>query len=140
MSFNLDFTNDVAASNTVPKGSYKVVCESFEEKQSQSGNDRLILSFRIIEGEQKGRVLYEGYNMTGSEKAVQISRGQLKALVASSGRADFNLAGLHEFVGMTVQASVKIQESKDGYPERNVITAFKPVLGGSAPDQGQVPF
>ncbi len=133
MSFSLDFTNDVASSNTVPKGSYKVVCESFEEKQSQSGNTRLILSFRILEGEQKGRVLYEGYNLTGSEKAVQISRSQLKALIASSGRSDFNLSGMHEFVGMTAMASVKIQEEKDGYPERNVITAFKPVSGSQAP-------
>jgi hypothetical protein len=131
-----DFTNDKTGRELLPQGMYNVVVDSFEEKQSSTGNMALILKFIVTEGEHAGRVVYNRYSLTGSEKAVQISRGQLKSLLVAANKPT-QITGAHDFVGCEVTASVKIQSSP-GYEDKNVISYVKPLV--AATPKQDVPF
>jgi hypothetical protein len=121
-----DFSSDKESSfDPIPAGVYNVVVTSVEDKLTKNNDKRLAMVFTVMDGEHEGRRIYEGFNLTGSEKAVQISRGQLKSLLKCAGKS-FDLKGPEEFMGIEVAASVKIQPAKDGYDAQNKISTFKP--------------
>jgi hypothetical protein len=120
------FENDKEVSfEPMPAGVYNVAVTNVEEKETKNGDKRLSMTFTVIDGEFVGRKIFEGYMLSGSEKAVQIARGMLKSLLKVAGK-DFNLKGPEDFLGIEVAASVKIQAAKDGYDARNAISSFKP--------------
>lgn len=132
------FENDKEVSfEPMPAGVYNVAVTSVEEKETKNGDKRLAMTFTVLDGEYVGRKIFEGYMLTGSEKAVQIARGQLKSLLKVAGK-DFNLKGPEDFLGIEVAASVKIQAAKDGYDARNSISSFKPKQAVEM--SSQVPF
>lgn len=124
----LDLSDDKEATfGPIPKGVYNMVVTEAEETVTKAGNKRINITFSITDGEYSGRKIWEGYNLTGENtKAVQISRGQLKALWKCAGHTDFRIESADKFIGIEVTASVKIQEGRDGFDDRNVISTFKP--------------
>ena len=134
-SFESD-KNDLLRS-ALPSGEYNILVYAQEMKQTKAGNEALKLTFKVTEGEFKGKVIFQQYNLSGNEEAVKISRGQLKSLLVSANH-NVNISGPHEFVGLEVTAMVKIEKS-DMYGEQNRISYFKP-LKKSAPKDNGVPF
>ena len=131
-----DFSNDKTGSEVIPNGSYPVIVDSFKQKTTKSGNDMLVLKFKITEGEYKGRVVFQNYMMSGNEKAVSIARGQLKTLLVAAGKPTA-ITGAHDFVGAEVSATIKV-EVNEQYSDKNVISYVKK-LTKSQPS-GDVPF
>lgn len=119
-----DFTSAQDVSNVVPVGVYNVIVSQAEQKTSSSGNEMLKISFKITDGEHKGRMIFENFMLSGNEKSVQINMSRLKALLTCAGHK-LNIEGPHEFVGLEVAASVKIKTDEQ-YGDKNTISMFKP--------------
>jgi hypothetical protein len=122
-----DFTNDEQGKNSfalLPKGEYNAIVDSFKERKTNSGNDQMLLTFIITDGDHKGRKITKGYLMSGNEKAVQIARGQLKTLLACAQKG-FDLKGPWEFVGLEICLGIKIAPNHEGQ-EVNEVSYTKP--------------
>jgi hypothetical protein len=133
-----NFESDKESSfSPIPAGVYNLVVTHVEMKTTKKNDQRLNMTFTVTDGEFVGRKIFEGFMLSGNEKAVQIARGQLKSLLKVAGKP-FEIKGPEEFMGIEVSASVKIQPSKDGYDERNNISTFKPKQASEA--SAQVPF
>ena len=131
-----NFEKDKETSNIIPAGIYNVKVDKVEMGQSRSGNEILKLGFRILDGDYAGRMVFHNYNMSGNEKAVEISRGQLKSLLKCGGKP-LTIEGPQEFLDIIVTASIKIK-SDDTYGDKNVISYFKPYEGPK--ETSDVPF
>lgn len=122
----LDLSNDKApSSEPLPPGVYNLVVTKAEEKPTQKGDKRVQLEFSVADGEYAGRKIWEGYQLSGNPKAVEIGRGQLKALWKCAGHTDFNIASPEQLLNLEIAASVKVKE-QDGYNPKNTISSFKP--------------
>jgi hypothetical protein len=126
MSF-YDFSADKEATSTpIPAGVYNLVITEAEDTHTKKMDKRVKMTFTVMDGEHKGRKIWEGYNLTGAnEKAVQISRGQIKALLKAGGKEDFALQSAADFIGIEIAAVVKVK-TDETYGDKNVISAFKP--------------
>jgi len=56
--------NLTGTSRTVPEGEYNVVCTAVEEGVSQAGNDKLMVTYTIIDGEYEGRTVFDTFTLT----------------------------------------------------------------------------
>lgn len=121
----------------IPAGTYNLVVTAAEMKETKTGNQRLAVTFNVTDGEFAGRKIFDGYNMSGTEQAVQIGRGQVKSLLKCANKP-FEISGPEELIGIEIAAAVKIQPAKDGYDEQNKISSFKPKQTVTA--SGTVPF
>ena len=139
-----NFSNDATpmAFGVLPAGNYNLIVEEFEERTTKAGNKSLELTFNVTDGVYKGRKIFAQYNLEGNPKAVEISRGQLKALLIAGGK-ELEVSGPHEFVGLQVTGALKIKESAE-YGDKNVISYFKKLTPIAKPDNKKlfddVPF
>ena len=126
MSF-YDFSNDQAATNTpIPAGVYNLVITKAEDALTKKGDKRINMQFTVMDGEHKGRKIFEGYNLTGSnETATRISRGQIKSLLKCAGKEDHDLSGPGDFLNLEIAAVVAVK-TDETYGDKNVIKSFKP--------------
>lgn len=71
----------------LPPGKYVAVITASEMKPTRSGNGAYLeLTFQIIEGEFKGRVLWDRLNLDNPHPlAVKIARGELSAICRAVG-------------------------------------------------------
>ena len=82
LNFNANEVEPTAALEPVPAGKYNAVIVESEIKPTQSGNGQFLeLVFEIIEGEYKGRKVWERLNIDNpNQKTVEIARGNLSAI------------------------------------------------------------
>lgn len=138
-----DFSQDKESSfSPMPAGTYNLEITEAEATTTKAGDQRLKLTFSVIDGEYVGRKIWEGYNLTGvNQKAIEISRGQIKSMLKLSGRDNYQLKDPSELIGIQLAASVKIQEGKDGYSDKNTISSFKKkTTATKKTDTDTVPF
>ena len=71
----------------LPAGKYLAVITDSEMKPTKSGNGHYLeLTFQVIDGQYKGRLLWSRLNLDNpSEQAVQIAQGELSAICRSVG-------------------------------------------------------
>jgi len=82
---DVDPTQDYEA---IPPGRYEAIIIESQQKDTASGNGSsyLKLTFQIISGPHKGRMVWHNLNLNNpSEKAVQIARGQLSTICRAVG-------------------------------------------------------
>ena len=121
----------------IPAGVYNLIVTDVEDTVTKKMDKRLNVTFTIADGEYQGRKIFEGYQLSGNEKAVQIGRGQLKALWRCAGHDTFSIETPDQFLNIEIAASVKIKTSEE-YGDKNTISTFKPKMKTQA--SGQVPF
>jgi hypothetical protein len=103
------------------------------DKSSKSSNARYLdLSFKVTEGEQKGRLIfgtrffYDGV----SPKAIEISQEKANKLLNAMGvnggldALGSDLHAIEDYVGKEVVAKVDV-EYPQGYKARNIIKSFQ---------------
>jgi len=80
--FNAGEVDPAADFEAIPAGSYTAVITESENKPNKAGTGSYLqLTFQIVDGEHKGRLLWARLNLDNpSEAAVRIARGQLSAL------------------------------------------------------------
>ena len=115
----------------IPNGEYLVVADRFEEKESKAGNTYINASFKVAEGEHKGRLLWDTFMVSGSTKAVEIGKKKADELCKASGRAN-GFKDLHEdfsflgsLNGRELIAKVGTQEAANGYAAKNKVIGYK---------------
>lgn len=82
MEFNAGEVTPSSGSGAIPKGDYTVVVEASEVKETSKGTGfYLALTYQVIDGEHKGRKVWQNINhINASAKAQQIGRAELSAL------------------------------------------------------------
>lgn len=139
MLWNFESDKGDIIRQSLPEGEYTVIVDRQEMRQTKAGNDALKLGFKVTEGEFKGKMIFQQYNMTGNEKAVEIARGQLKSLLVA-GNKPVAISGPHEFVGVEVNAYIKLEKNEQ-YGDQNRIAYFKPKKAAASTQKFEgVPF
>lgn len=108
----------------VPAGEYVVIISDSEMKPTRTGGEMLSLTHQVIEGEFKGRLIWESLNLVNaSPKTVQIAQGHLSAICHAAGitQAITDSEQLHNRP-MIIRVEVDEQE---GYRPRNRVKAWK---------------
>ncbi len=110
----------------VPSGTYIACLVGSEMKPTKAGNGKFLqLEFEILEGEHKGRHLWDRLTLEHpNQVAVQIAKGKLSALCRSVGvLTPQDSTELHN---LPLSIRVKTKRREDNGELGNEITAFKP--------------
>jgi len=136
----LDLTDTKESGGVVPPGTYYLIADDAEMKDTKAGDGSYIsVKYRILEGAQEGRFLFHMFNIKNpNPKAVEIGMGQLKTFMKCSGATDFKLAGVGDLLGFRCDAVVKTRE--DDYGAKAVISYFKPHSETSEQKKAASPF
>lgn len=127
----------------LPNGEYTAVITESEMKETAAGNGTFLsLTFKIIDGEFKGRRLWENLNLDNpNEKAVQIARGTLSAICRAVGvETPDDSVQLHD-IPMVIKVAVR--KRKDTGEMQNRIVKFSKTGGTQAtskPTSGAAPW
>ena len=108
----------------LPAGKYVAVITESDMKPTKSGNGQyLSLTFQIVEGEYKGRVLWTRLNLDNpNATAVQIARSQLAAICRAVGvMAPKDSVELHN---LPLVIAVKCKQRPDSDQITNDISGF----------------
>ena len=86
--FNADNVEPMSDFDPIPAGKYTAIITGSEMKDTKSGNGSYLeLTFQVIEGEYKNRLLWARLNVDNpNELTVKIARAQLAAIPSPIGR------------------------------------------------------
>lgn len=123
-----------------PDGRYQATVASVEEKQSKSsGNDMLEVAFTVYANSGNDSIRVSDY--------IVFPRfvWRLKRLAAALGaQAAFEAETFDpaDYIGHNLSIDLSIQEARDGYEERNQVTAYHPSDAGKgeARPGADIPF
>jgi hypothetical protein len=113
-------------SNVVPAASYlcSIVKAVMKDTNAKDGK-YLSLQFKIADGKNKGRVLFQNFNLVNKNPtAVRIAESELKGLCEAIGIDE--LKDTEQLQGQTVVCKVGIKAETAADPARNVIKGYKP--------------
>jgi hypothetical protein len=87
LNFNANQVEPAADFEPIPAGKYVAVITASEMKPTKSGSGSYLeLTFQIVEGEYKGRLLWERLNLDNPNPlTVKIARGELSAICRAVG-------------------------------------------------------
>ena len=132
---NLNFTQQEVASAQsdnygapIPAGNYTAEITRSEVKQTKDGRGSyLSLSFKIIEGEFAGRLIFQNITLTNANATAQtIGREQMAQLAGACGI--LSLQDSEQLHGIPVGIRVAVETDKTGqYEPRNTIKKFFPL-------------
>lgn len=111
----------------LPDGDYDACITSSESMIAKSsGNEYVKLTFQILEGQYKNRLIWHNLILTaGSIEGQKKVDGIFTSLCNACGiDAVEDTSELHD---IPITIKVKIEKGKDGYDDSNRITAFKPL-------------
>jgi hypothetical protein len=115
----------------LPAGEYTCLIAASEEKPTASGSgEYLKLTIEVLDGEHKGRHLFENLNLKNpSEVAVKIAQQTLSAICRAVGVMRPQHA--MELHGRPFVATVAVEKRKDNGELSNRIKGYK-AIGGNA--------
>ena len=115
MKLNLDLSSvsTMSARVVVPTGNYNVKVVSAEAKETKSGGGMLVVGFSIQDGEHKGVVINEYYNIVNkNEDTVRIALSAIKTMMTVGGhRNPEKLADSDELLGLSMTLYVEEEET-----------------------------
>jgi hypothetical protein len=132
INFDASTVAPQASSGPVPAGTYLAQCIDSDVQPLKSGNGTgLKLTFEIIDGQYKGRRIWENLNIQHSNDDTQrIAQSQLSALCHAVNVIKLqDTAALHH---KPVTIKVVVREAKGEYQASNNITGYESA-GGSVP-------
>lgn len=120
----------------LPAGNYLALITDSEMKPTKSGNGRYLeLTFQVIDGPYKGRLLWSRLNLENpSTPAVKIAKAQLSAICRAVGVMVLNDSiALHN---LPLLLTVKCKKREDTGDVTNVIRGYaKKEAANAAPEQ-----
>ena len=118
----------------IPSGDYKVVAESSEMKQTQSGGNMLAVRFKVLDGQYQGRILFANFNLQNKNPdAVRIARAEFASLCRAANV--FHPKDSAELHNKPVKATVGIEKRKDTGDLQNRIKGYGPLNGQASAGQ-----
>jgi len=87
LNFNANEVDPAVGFDPIPAGSYNAIITESEMKQTKTGAGRYLqLTFQVIDGDCKGRLVWARLNLENpSEMAVKIARAELSAICRAVG-------------------------------------------------------
>jgi hypothetical protein len=134
--FNANDVDPATDFEPIPAGKYLAVITDSEMKPTKSGSGHFLeLTFQVIEGPYKNRLLWSRLNLDNpNELAVQIARGELSAICRSIGvMQPKDSLELHN---LPLQITVKCKKREDTGDLTNEIKGYaKKEAASGAPQQ-----
>ena len=131
-NFDVSDVNPDGQFEPIPKGTYLVQYDSFEDKQNSKGTGRMVkVELTVIGGPFDGRKLFDNFNYSNpNPDAVRIAMQQMKqfVLAASGGERGQKNLNLDDFAAL-VGAEVSVNVDVDG--EYNRVKKY--AAAGNAP-------
>ena len=117
--------------SALPAGDYTCAITSSEFKTSKSGGQYLALTYQVLDGPKKGRMIWHNLNLGSSNpQAVEISQRDLSAICRAVGKMTIqDSAELHDIPHVLTLGYVP---AKGEWPEKNNIKKWAPT-GGTSP-------
>lgn len=131
MNFDANNVKPNSKPDPVPAGKYRVMITSSEVKPTANQKGKMLaLEFVILDGDHKGRKLWDRLNVQHESKQAQdIAQGTLSAICHSVGVLQLkNSSQLHE---IPLMAKVAVKQNP-GYDPINEIKGYEAVDGGPA--------
>ena len=113
LNFNAHEVEPATDFEPIPAGKYIAIITGSEMKPTKAGTGSYLeLTFQIIDGEHKGRLLWIRLNLDNpNQLAVQIARAELSAICRATGvMAPKDSCELHD---LPLQIAVKCKKRKD---------------------------
>lgn len=137
--FNANTVEPASDFEPIPAGKYVAVVTASEMKPTKSGNGAYLeLTFQIIEGEYKNRLLWARLNLDNpSAMAVKIARSELSALCRAIGVLEpKDSCELHNVpvviaVKQKTDADGEVRNEIKGYAKRETANGAKPAQAAS---------
>ena len=124
LNFNANEVEPSADFEPIPAGKYLGVISDSEMKPTKSGNGSYLeLTFQVIEGEYKGRLLWSRLNLDNpNQLTVQIARAELSAICRAVGvMTPRDSCELHN---LPLTISVKLKKREDNGELTNLIAGY----------------
>lgn len=140
-NFDANNVDPSVALDPIPAGKYIAVITETEMKPTKAGGGKYLqLTFQIIDGEYKGRLVWARLNLENkSEMTVKIARGELSAICRAVGvMAPKDSIELHN---IPLEINVGLKKRDDNGEFTNVIKGYgkKGGNGGSGAAGARVP-
>lgn len=125
LNFNTSGKEDMEDFTVVPPDTYNAQITKSEMKPTKDKTGkRLNLTFKIIDGKFKGRMVFAGLNIENkSQDAVDISMRELTSIVKACGKKV--IGDTAEIHGIPLTISVKVKPASGNFSEQNQITKYK---------------
>ncbi|NBT30477.1 MAG: DUF669 domain-containing protein [Rhodobacteraceae bacterium] len=133
--FNADTIEPNTAFEPLPAGWYKaVITESAEKPTKAMTGSYLQLRIEVIEGQHKGRVLFDRLNLKNpNETAVDIAQRTLSAICrAVNVRTPRSSSDLHD---KPLMVKVAVKPATNGYDASNEIKGYEAPSAGGAEEK-----
>lgn len=125
LNFDSEKVEPVGSFTPLPVGDYLVIISASERKPTKNGKgEYLQLTYDVIDGEYKGRKLFDRLNIINeNETAQNIAKGTLSAICHVTGVAKPKVS--EELHNIPIMVHVVITPAKGEYSEGNVIKEYK---------------
>ncbi|WP_288076446.1 DUF669 domain-containing protein [Pseudomonas sp.] len=132
IGFNATAVEPATAYDVLPRGKYLAMVVDSTVKPTKNGSgEYLQLTFEIIDGQGKGRKVFERLNFRNSNKtAEEIAQRALSALCRCVGVNDLNDS--EQLHNIPVTIDVAVEDGKGDYGPQNRIKGYESA-GGQAP-------
>ena len=138
-NFDANQVDPSVALDPLPAGKYLAVVSESELKPTKTGGGKYLqLTFQIIDGEFKGRLVCARLNLENkSEMTVKIARGELSAICRAIGvMQPKDSVELHN---VPLEINVGLKKRDDNGEFTNVIKGYAKKGGGGSPVSGRAP-
>jgi hypothetical protein len=138
-NFDANQVDPSVALDPLPAGKYLAVISESELKPTKTGGGKYLqLTFQIIDGEFKGRLVWARLNLENkSEMTVKIARGELSAICRAIGvMQPKDSVELHN---VPLEINVGLKRRDDNGDFTNVIKGYAKKGGGGAPVSARAP-
>ena len=138
-NFDANQVDPSVALDPIPAGKYLAVVSDSEYKPTKNGGGKYLqLTFQIIDGEFKGRLVWARLNLENkSEMTVKIARGELSAICRAIGvMQPKDSVELHN---VPLEINVGLKKRDDNGEFTNVIKGYAKKGGGGSPVSGRAP-
>ena len=131
-NFDANNVDPSVALDPIPAGKYTAVITETEMKPTKAGGGKYLqLTFQIVDGDHKGRLVWARLNLENkSEMTVKIARGELSAICRAVGvMAPKDSIELHN---IPLEINVGLKKRDDNGEFTNVIKGYGKKGGGGA--------
>ena len=131
-NFDANNVDPSVALDPIPAGKYIAVVTETEMKPTKAGGGKYLqLTFQIVDGDHKGRLVWARLNLENkSEMTVKIARGELSAICRAVGvMAPKDSVELHN---IPLEINVGLKKRDDNGEFTNVIKGYGKKGGGGA--------
>lgn len=131
-SFDATSVEPTTAYELLPAGKYRAQIVESEMRVTRNGMGQFLwLMLDILEGEQKGRKIFDQLNLVNpNPTTVEIAQRTLSAICHATGKMHVSDSEELHLIPMMIQ--VKIKPPKNGYGESNAIAYLPPEKGAAA--------